>query len=359
MRGWTEEELAARLARIGDPIGRVRFERMTPAQGWDLIGSRSLLASGAKGRPSPDGPFARAWRALERFELSDPRIVVAHFEPDAPLLGRRLLHEIRVLGLRYLCPARIGEVRSVSNEERTELGLRIDTLPGHIERGAEWLVLSQDHRTGEIHLDIHAAFTPGDFPNGWSRAGFRVLARPYQRAWHRLAHLRLAELLRGATPARGRVWPAALGLGALSGMRSMAGPLFFARAASSSGLAGLLASRRVARALGVLAAAELVADKWPRIPARIEPGPLTGRVLAGALSGASIASARGRRRLVPALLGGGAALASAAGAYLVRKRLGRRLGVPDALLGLAEDALVLASGAALGRALRRGARPVS
>ena len=32
-------------------------------------------------------------------------------------------------------------------------------------------------------------------PNVWSRVGFNLLAPRYQRAWHRLAHLRLRDML--------------------------------------------------------------------------------------------------------------------------------------------------------------------
>lgn len=48
--------------------------------------------------------FTRACQAVASYEFSVPDIVEAHFQPDSPLLLRRMLLEIKVLGLRYLCP---------------------------------------------------------------------------------------------------------------------------------------------------------------------------------------------------------------------------------------------------------------
>jgi uncharacterized protein (UPF0548 family) len=44
--------------------------------------------------------FERARVALANYQFSDPNIVIAHFDPALPLLGRRMLLEIQVLGLR-------------------------------------------------------------------------------------------------------------------------------------------------------------------------------------------------------------------------------------------------------------------
>jgi hypothetical protein len=43
-----------------------------------------------------------------------------------------------------------------------------------------------------VRFRIHAARKRGPLPNWWSRVGFRLLARRYQRAWHQLAQRTVA-----------------------------------------------------------------------------------------------------------------------------------------------------------------------
>lgn len=203
-RGWTEAELAARLARAETlPLNfAAREEDMTLERGWNQVESRAVVGHEPPGAPPPHGPFARLKEAVQRFAFSDPRIVRGHLAPSRPLEGRPMLLELRSLGLRFLCPVRIGAVRERTDAERTVFGYRFDTLGGHLEAGREWFLLTKDHRTGELRFQVRAAWRPGDFPNGWSRLGFQLLGRRYQRAWHHLAHVRLRELLRADLVAR-------------------------------------------------------------------------------------------------------------------------------------------------------------
>ena len=133
--------------------------------------------------------FGRARQVVATYQFSDPTIVVAHLDPEAPLLRRRLLLEIRIFGLRYLCPAVVSRVR----DEPGVYGFRYDTLDGHIEQGVEWFLLSRNEQ-GEIRFRIEARWRRGEFPNWWSHLGFLVLAGRYQRRWHREAHRRISLL---------------------------------------------------------------------------------------------------------------------------------------------------------------------
>ncbi|WP_239489874.1 DUF1990 family protein [Luteitalea sp. TBR-22] len=160
-------------------------EEMTAEQGWHHYYSEAVIARDSEGTER----FERARNALEHYQFSEPRIVMAHFDPAEPLLRRCILLEIRVLGLRYLCPALVSRVR----DRPDEFGFRYDTLEGHIERGVEWFVLTQDAR-GDIRFRIEARWKEGEFPNWWSRLGFSLLSGYYQRKWHRLAHQRLSLL---------------------------------------------------------------------------------------------------------------------------------------------------------------------
>lgn len=151
----------------------------------------------------------------------------------------------------------------------------------------------------------------------------------------------------------------AAGFGAMTGMRSLAAPALIGhelahrgRNARGGATARFFSSRAAARAVGVLAAGEIAADKTPWIPDRVAPLPLAGRALLGALAGALVASRRGGSRIAPALLGGAAAVAAAGAMYTVRRLARRRLPLPDAVLGLLEDGLVVALGARLRGAIR-------
>ena len=94
---------------------------------------------------------------------------------------------------------------------------------------------------------------------------------------------------------------------------------------------------------------ELIADKMPNIPDRIDPGPLLGRVAAGALVG-SIAGGRTRRnRGESAVIGGLVAFASAHATYRMRRALCARL--PAVAAALVEDAIVVGVAATAGAML--------
>ena len=173
-------------------------EEMTGERGWHHYYSEALIAT----ETNSDERFARARAALANYQFSDPGIVVAHFDPAESLLGRRMLLEIQVMGLRYLCPAIVNRVR----EEPRLFGFRYDTLEGHLERGIEWFLLTKNDR-GDIRFRIEARWRQGQFPNWWSRIGFVILSGYYQRKWHRRAHHRLSLLAHyGSTQRPRRDW---------------------------------------------------------------------------------------------------------------------------------------------------------
>jgi uncharacterized protein (UPF0548 family) len=196
--GWSSAALKPRLDALA--AKRVNFDEvseaeMTADRGWHHYHSDAVIARG----DDVDARFARAKTALANYQFSDPAIVVAHFDPAAPLLHRRLLLEIKIWSLRYLCPAYVSTVR----DEGGVFAFRYDTLDGHIERGVEWFILSKAEN-GDIRFRIEARWRRGEFPNWWSRAGFILVAGFYQRRWHRQAHQRLSLLAHAGSPKRPR-----------------------------------------------------------------------------------------------------------------------------------------------------------
>ncbi|ATB32279.1 DUF1990 family protein [Melittangium boletus] len=401
--GWSDPELLARLGKAATlPLNFEGQEKdMTPDNGWSLVESQAIIGCDRPGAPSGDDAFARLKHAVTELGFSDPRIVRGHFDSAMPLLGRPMLLELRPLRvLRYLCPVRIRAVRSEQDEHRTAYGFSIDTLVGHVESGREWFLLSKDHRTGELRFHIKAAWREGEFPNWWSAVGFELMGRRYQRAWHHLAHMRLRELLsqghlvqhpggeemqhthlrvsrlpvqffsqrglsrrlvhveREVESERGRDWLTTVGFGVLAGMRSMSAPALLsyhfsiAPRTAPEGWGARLPWSKTSGVLGLLAAGEWVADKTPWIPARVSPPALLGRVLTGALTGAAVAAPGQRLSPVRAVVGATAAVVSAFGLYTLRRFATRRLGVPNAVAGLLEDAAAAAIGGKLFASLR-------
>jgi uncharacterized membrane protein len=138
-------------------------------------------------------------------------------------------------------------------------------------------------------------------------------------------------------------------------MRSMAAPATLSRAVVRGDVGGLestpfavLGSSGVSTVLRMFEIGELFVDKLPVIvPSRTAPPPLLGRVASGAFVGAALFASGGRRSAAGGVLGAGAALASAYATERLRQRVAERLGVPDPVVALAEDAVVLFVGARL------------
>jgi uncharacterized protein (UPF0548 family) len=195
LKGWSGDGLRARLEALTTRSRNfdAEEEEMTGDRGWHHYYSEAVIAR----EPETSTLFERARVALANYQFSDPGVVVAHFDPAGPLLHRRILLEVKVLGLRYLCPALVTRVRDDGNV----YGFRYDTLEGHIERGLEWFVLTKNAE-GEIRFRIEARWQHGNLPNWWSRFGFMILSGPYQRYWHRQAHRRMSRLAHYGSPRR-------------------------------------------------------------------------------------------------------------------------------------------------------------
>lgn len=142
-------------------------------------------------------------------------------------------------------------------------------------------------------------------------------------------------------------------MGAITGLRSTAGPAALSRAISSGGIAldgtffAVLGSSWVSKLLTLSEVGELIVDKLPRTQSRTSPPPLLGRALSGAVVGATLFASEGGRKTAGGALGTIAAVAAAYGGEQLRMQIGQRLGVPDPLVALLEDAIVLYSGARL------------
>jgi uncharacterized membrane protein len=146
-------------------------------------------------------------------------------------------------------------------------------------------------------------------------------------------------------------WLRAAALGAATGGRSMTPLAAVSRAAATGKLQihgsplAFLARPAVAGVLKLMAAGELLLDKLPCLPPRTNPPSLAWRIALGGACGAMVASID-ERPVVPGILLAasiGATAAAASSFMLMRIRLSLgRMGLPDAVVAIAEDALVIA-----------------
>ncbi len=134
----------------------------------------------------------------------------------------------------------------------------------------------------------------------------------------------------------------AFAIGAVAGSRSLTAP--------AATLAGRGSS--LARAAGVLAAGEFLADKLPITPSRLSPPALVVRAVSGAWSGGSVASARSGSRIFGMASGLGGALLGSWLAYTLRSTLVKKRGLPDFAVALGEDFLALGGAYLVTRAAR-------
>ena len=137
-------------------------------------------------------------------------------------------------------------------------------------------------------------------------------------------------------------------LGVASGLRTFSGPALMSQVAHSGLLPlevpGLNFMKHAASAQSsvLLALGEIVADKLPSAGSRLKVGPLIGRALAGGFSGGSFAASKRRSVYVGAIAGTLTALGAAYLGYHLRRFINKKLHVPDLVVALAEDAVVVA-----------------
>jgi uncharacterized membrane protein len=160
-------------------------------------------------------------------------------------------------------------------------------------------------------------------------------------------------------PEAARAYQRAIGLGIVTGLRSLSAPALLSRAANHDDLGlrdtpfAFLETRQAELALSLLATTELIGDKLPGMPARTSPFALTGRITLGALVGAAAFSAEDEPVAVGAVVGAVAAVAATFGAYYLRKAASEKGKVSNVVAGLIEDSIVAAAGWGVLAATRR------
>ncbi|MES2265703.1 MAG: DUF4126 family protein [Bacteroidota bacterium] len=155
-----------------------------------------------------------------------------------------------------------------------------------------------------------------------------------------------------------RVFGQAAALGLLAGMRTFSAPVVLSHAYSRHPSKTLkntpvvfMQTIAISKVFKVLGAGELIGDKMPFAPKRTASGGLIGRFVSGALCGATVFKANHKQPIIGGLIGGAAAIGSAFGCMFLRLGIGKRTGIPDAVIGAFEDIIVISAGTALAKQL--------
>lgn len=139
-------------------------------------------------------------------------------------------------------------------------------------------------------------------------------------------------------------------IGVVCGLRTFTGPALVCWGARLGwlNLAGshlaFLANLITVIIFSVLALGELAADKTSKIGRRTAPGPLSARLLSGALCGGAFAIAGGASVVLCCLFGIVGALAGAFGGYSARHAATREGRLPDLPVALFEDLVAIGGG---------------
>ena len=136
--------------------------------------------------------------------------------------------------------------------------------------------------------------------------------------------------------------------GIAAGLRSMTGPALLSQHLSErpmweldSPAERMLAHPAAQILLGLGALGELVGDKLPGTPSRLEPRSLAFRAICGAIGGGVLMQRARKPPLLGAALGALGAVGGASAGYHMRQAITRQ-GVPDAAVALVEDLLTIA-----------------
>ena len=169
--------------------------------GWRRDDYRQSLPAEPPGDPIPGGSFEVARRLSRDFAFSDPSLVEAFFDRDAPFAGRNMLLVLHVLGLRIDAGVRVHD----DIEERCEIDGRpvlvsawsYRTLEGHPESGQRDYEVRKWLDTGEVDFRTHSLSRPAP-AHPVIRVGVLLLGRQKQAEFGRRALARMAFLTASA-----------------------------------------------------------------------------------------------------------------------------------------------------------------
>jgi uncharacterized protein (UPF0548 family) len=178
----------------------------TSGPGWRQDEYLKVLPPEEPGDPQPGGSWRIACALSRNYAFSDPSLVEAHFDAEAPLAGREMLLSLKAFGLRLDVGVRVAEVCNEVRELNGRAALLFSwsyrTLEGHVEAGQRDFEVWKSLDTGAVEFRTHSISRPAA-TNPFLVAGFRVLGRHKQAEFGRRACERMATLTAAALAALG------------------------------------------------------------------------------------------------------------------------------------------------------------
>jgi hypothetical protein len=290
------------------------------AAGTTALNAVTYLDMALRGRPASCAPEMSVDSLLESLGTSVP--------------GSGEQRYNRRTGLGALSGIATGLAVGVATSAARALGVRLPAPVAAVATGAAAMAAA----------DIPMALAGISDPRDWTRADWAADIAP-----HLAYGLATQAVLRRGVPANPprpepvrrracvRLVARSAVLGVATGFRSsmaFAGPAV--TTPRRRGRLGLVTGRPGAAASVLAVGGELVADKLPVTPSRLEGPGLAVRIAAGAGGATALAHREGAHAKLPALVGAAGAAAGSYGGYAWRQWAGRR--VPDWQAALVEDA---------------------
>lgn len=199
MRVRSREAALASLARLQVNYDPAALDLRHPPAGWKLDTRRQPLESEPPGEPVDGGPWQIAARLIRGYEFADPSLVRARYDPDAPLLGRDMLLELRAMGLvSVYVGVRVCEVwdghEDCDGRRARVFGWAYRTLEGHVEQGQMGWQVWKWLDTGEVEFHARAVSRTAPIENPVIWLGFHVLKRYERRLYLDSTDRRMREL---------------------------------------------------------------------------------------------------------------------------------------------------------------------
>ncbi|MET9225792.1 DUF1990 family protein [Lentzea sp. NPDC003310] len=165
---------------------------------WTFDVHRHELGREGAGPPEEGGLWHRARPLVADYEFTPPEIIRGFYEAGSELMGRDILLQARLPGLRFLMGVRVTGVRDEASGDRTLWGWSYETLEGHLERGRVDYELVKDHATGTVEFCARSYSQLHPRAPWWMRQGWRWFGRRVQLRFYRRAGQRLQALIGGA-----------------------------------------------------------------------------------------------------------------------------------------------------------------
>ena len=143
------------------------------------------------------------------------------------------------------------------------------------------------------------------------------------------------------------VFPLALGIGVVAGLRSMLAPAAMAWAVKLGWLNlhespfAFMESNLAVAGFSIVAVGELVADLLPFVPRRTAIAPLVVRMISGSFCAACLCASVNHSVAIGVAFGAAGAVIGAFSGYEIRKRLVRKQNIKDFVVALSEDAIAV------------------